>query len=77
MTEAPLYVCDLDGTLLGPDATLSEFSREGLNRLLEAGIQLTIASSRRTVDDAGASCIVETPAELPASVRRLLQEQPA
>lgn len=49
MAEPLLYVCDLDGTLLDPDATLSEFSREGLNRLLEAGIQLTIASSRRTV----------------------------
>jgi 5-amino-6-(5-phospho-D-ribitylamino)uracil phosphatase len=49
MAEPPLYVCDLDGTLLGPDATLSEFSRGGLNRLLRTGVQLTIASSRRTV----------------------------
>jgi Cof subfamily protein (haloacid dehalogenase superfamily) len=44
-----LYVCDLDGTLLGPDARLSKFARDGLNRLLRAGVQLTIASSRRTV----------------------------
>jgi hydroxymethylpyrimidine pyrophosphatase-like HAD family hydrolase len=44
-----LYVCDLDGTLLGPDARLSEFAHDGLNRLLGVGVQLTVASSRRTV----------------------------
>jgi hydroxymethylpyrimidine pyrophosphatase-like HAD family hydrolase len=44
-----LYVCDLDGTLLGPDARLSEFAKNGLNRLLGAGVALTLASSRRTV----------------------------
>jgi Cof subfamily protein (haloacid dehalogenase superfamily) len=44
-----LYVCDLDGTLLGPNARLSEFAKRGLNRLLSDGVQLTIASSRRTV----------------------------
>lgn len=44
-----LYVCDLDGTLLGPDARLSEFAGRGLNQLLNAGVQLTVASSRRTV----------------------------
>lgn len=44
-----LYVCDLDGTLLGPDARLSKFARDGLNRLLGAGVWLTLASSRRTV----------------------------
>ncbi len=44
-----LYICDLDGTLLGSDAALSDFSRDGLNRLLSAGVQLTIATSRRTI----------------------------
>lgn len=43
-----LYVCDLDGTLLRSDGTLSAFSREGLNRLLEAGVGLTVASARGT-----------------------------
>jgi Cof subfamily protein (haloacid dehalogenase superfamily) len=43
-----IYVCDLDGTLLRSDATLSPFAREGLNRLLEAGVHLTIASARGT-----------------------------
>lgn len=43
-----LYVCDLDGTLLRSDATLSDFAREGINRLLEAGVRITLASSRGT-----------------------------
>lgn len=43
-----VYVCDLDGTLLRSDGTLSAFSRRGLNRLLEAGVSLTVASARGT-----------------------------
>ncbi len=43
-----IYVCDLDGTLLRSDGTLSEFSRRGLNRLLDAGVALTVASARGT-----------------------------
>lgn len=41
-------VCDLDGTLLRSDGTLSAFSRDGLNRLLKAGVNLTVASARGT-----------------------------
>jgi Cof subfamily protein (haloacid dehalogenase superfamily) len=41
-----LYVSDLDGTLLRPDATLSEYSRATLNRLIAAGLSFTIASAR-------------------------------
>ncbi|MGC1851866.1 MAG: HAD hydrolase family protein [Solirubrobacterales bacterium] len=48
MTEPPIYVCDLDGTLLRSDGTLSDFSRRGLNRLLKAGVTLTVASARGT-----------------------------
>ncbi len=48
MAESAVYVCDLDGTLLRSDGTLSEFSREGLNRLLENGVSLTVASARGT-----------------------------
>lgn len=44
----PIYVCDLDGTLLRSDGTLSEFSREGLRRLLDAGVPITVASARGT-----------------------------
>lgn len=39
-------VCDLDGTLLRSDATLSTFARDGLNRLIAAGMRVTIASGR-------------------------------
>jgi 5-amino-6-(5-phospho-D-ribitylamino)uracil phosphatase len=46
--EAPLYICDLDGTLLSSDGALSEFARDGLNELLSAGTRLTVASSRAT-----------------------------
>lgn len=39
-------VCDLDGTVLRSDATLSTFARDGLNRLISAGVAVTIASGR-------------------------------
>lgn len=42
----PIYVSDLDGTMLRPDATLGEVSRTGLQRLLAAGIPVTVASAR-------------------------------
>jgi Cof subfamily protein (haloacid dehalogenase superfamily) len=48
MDQAAVYVCDLDGTLLGSDGTLSAFSQRGLNRLLKAGVRLTVASARGT-----------------------------
>jgi Cof subfamily protein (haloacid dehalogenase superfamily) len=41
-----IHVCDLDGTLLRPDATLSDFARDGLNRLVDAGVLITVASAR-------------------------------
>ena len=41
-----MCVCDLDGTLLRSDATLSPFAREGLNRLIDSGIPMTVASGR-------------------------------
>ena len=44
-----VVICDLDGTLLGPDARLSPFAKDGLNRLLGAGVRLTVATSRRTL----------------------------
>jgi Cof subfamily protein (haloacid dehalogenase superfamily) len=49
-TDAPVAplvcVCDLDGTLLRSDATLSGFARDGLNRLINAGVHMTVASGR-------------------------------
>lgn len=44
-----LYVCDLDGTLLGPDARPSEFTRETLNDLVQDGVAITVATARSLV----------------------------
>lgn len=58
-----IFVCDLDGTLLRSDATLSAFARDGLGRLIEAGAHLTIASARGT---AGMRALLEgVPLRLP------------
>jgi Cof subfamily protein (haloacid dehalogenase superfamily) len=43
---ALVCVCDLDGTLLRPDATLSSFARDALNQLITAGVHVTVASGR-------------------------------
>ncbi|GAA3436186.1 HAD family hydrolase [Kutzneria kofuensis] len=43
-----LLVCDLDGTLLRSDTSLSDAARDGLNRLVAAGVALTVASARST-----------------------------
>ncbi|MBV8605469.1 MAG: HAD family phosphatase [Pelomonas sp.] len=44
-----LYVSDLDGTLLNREAALSPATREGLARLLDEGLQFTVASARHVV----------------------------
>jgi hypothetical protein len=41
-----LYVSDLDGTLLGPDARISDFTRETVNRLADAGELIALATAR-------------------------------
>ncbi|MZG52471.1 MAG: HAD family hydrolase [Nitrospinae bacterium] len=41
-----LFVSDLDGTLLLPDGTLPEESKKRLNRLIDDGMQFTIATAR-------------------------------
>jgi 5-amino-6-(5-phospho-D-ribitylamino)uracil phosphatase len=43
-----VYVSDLDGTLLCSDTTLSSFSRDTLNGLIDAGLKFTVASARST-----------------------------
>jgi Cof subfamily protein (haloacid dehalogenase superfamily) len=44
-----VYVSDLDGTLLRDDASLSDYSRAALSRLLRDGIDFTVASARSVV----------------------------
>jgi 5-amino-6-(5-phospho-D-ribitylamino)uracil phosphatase len=46
---SPFYVSDLDGTLLSNSATLSEFSRNELQRLLTEGVAFSVASARSVV----------------------------
>lgn len=41
-----LYITDLDGTLLSPEAELREKSRNVINRLLERGMNITCATAR-------------------------------
>ena len=44
-----LYVTDLDGTLLNPQAKVSEYSVEVINRLVEEGMHFTYATARSLV----------------------------
>ncbi len=41
-----LYVSDLDGTLLGPDACISPETADTLNRLIDRGMLFTVATAR-------------------------------
>ncbi len=41
-----LFISDLDGTLLGSDALLSEETIKGLNTLIDSGVNFTVATAR-------------------------------
>lgn len=41
-----LFLSDLDGTLLNSQAQLSEFSKTGLNKLIENGVLFSLATAR-------------------------------
>ncbi|MEO0471898.1 MAG: HAD family hydrolase [Bacteroidota bacterium] len=43
---AQLFISDLDGTLLRNDATLSDYARHHLERMLESGLPFSIATAR-------------------------------
>ena len=43
-----LYISDLDGTLLNQSAELSEYTKNKLNKLIESGINFSIATARST-----------------------------
>lgn len=63
MAESPLYICDLDGTLLRSDGTLSDFARDGLCQVLGAGVRFTVASARGA--PAMRALLAGVPLELP------------
>lgn len=44
-----LYVCDLDGTLLSPDASPSAFTVDTVNSLVAQGLSIAIATARSVV----------------------------
>lgn len=44
--QSILYLSDLDGTLLNPNAELSNYAIETLNRLIEQGLCFTVATAR-------------------------------
>lgn len=59
-----LYVTDLDGTLLGPDARVSDESARILRRLSEQGVMVTAATARTpaSVQPLLAKCGLRVPA---------------
>ncbi|MBC8378328.1 MAG: HAD family phosphatase [Planctomycetes bacterium] len=46
MEHQKIFVSDLDGTLLRGNMTLSDYSRQALTKLLQAGVHFTVASAR-------------------------------
>lgn len=46
ISQPHLYISDLDGTLLRNDASISEYSRATLNKLLSEGLHFTVATAR-------------------------------
>lgn len=44
-----LYISDMDGTLLQSNGTLSEYTKEKLNKFYEKGIQFSVATARSMV----------------------------
>lgn len=45
-----IFISDMDGTLLKNDATLSDFSRNALIRMINEGLNFTVASARSVVN---------------------------
>lgn len=50
-----LYVTDLDGTLLNTHETISEYSKEVINKLVEEGMLFTYATARSSISAAVAA----------------------
>ena len=51
--QKTLYISDLDGTLLRPDAQVSAYTVRAVNRLLEQGMWFTVASARSILSARG------------------------
>lgn len=63
---APLYVTDLDGTLLAKNGALSDRAAELLTALIERGVRITYATARSA--EKAKSMLGAVPFELPAIV---------
>lgn len=63
MLAETLYISDMDGTLLDPEATLSPYSKNVLQNLLAQGLQFTVATAR-TFGSAG-EILKDVPLSLP------------
>jgi HAD superfamily hydrolase (TIGR01484 family) len=44
--QKTLFISDLDGTLLSPDAQISPYTEKTLNELMEKGLNFSVASAR-------------------------------
>ena len=64
MIDNKLYISDLDGTLLGADARLSAYAIKNLTRLIESGLNFTVASARSIVSIR--EILKDLPIKLPA-----------
>ena len=49
MTIKSLYLSDLDGTLLNSNKDISEFTRGTINRLIDKGVNFSVATARTAV----------------------------
>ena len=48
-TNKTLYISDLDGTLLNPNAELSAYTKQALNRMILDGLCVSVATARTAV----------------------------
>ena len=59
--EKTLYVSDLDGTLLGPQGRVTDFTARVINRLVDRGVRFTYATARSGYSAAAVTQGLESP----------------